>query len=75
MRGNCLLKQVIEGEIEGRIEVKRRLGKRRKQLLDELKEKRGYGKFKGEALDRPFWRTRFGRGYGPAVRHYRVDKW
>jgi hypothetical protein len=39
----------------------------RKQLLDDLKEKRIYWKLKEEALDRTLWRTRFGRGYGPVV--------
>jgi hypothetical protein len=34
---NCLLKHAIEGKIE----VTRRLGRRSKQLLDDLKEKRG----------------------------------
>jgi hypothetical protein len=42
-----------------------RRGRRRKQLLDELKETRGYWKLKEEALDRTLWRTRFGRRYGP----------
>jgi hypothetical protein len=59
---------VIEGKLEGRIEVRGRRGKRRKQLLDDLKEKRRYWKLKEEALDRTLWRTRFGRGYGPVVR-------
>jgi hypothetical protein len=35
---NCILKHVIEGNVEGRIEVTRRRGKRRKQLLDDLNE-------------------------------------
>ena len=39
VRRNCLLKHVIEGEIEGRIEVTRRYGRRRKQLLDDLEER------------------------------------
>jgi len=46
--------------------------RRRKQLLDDLQEKRGYCKFKGEALDRTLWRTRFGRGCGPVVRQTTV---
>jgi hypothetical protein len=62
---------VIEGKLEGRIEMKRRGGRRRKQLLDDLKENRGYWKLKEEALDRTLWRTRFGRGYGPVVRQTR----
>jgi hypothetical protein len=45
-----------------------RRGRRRKELLYDLKEKRRYGKLKKEALDRTVWRTRFGRGYGPVVR-------
>ena len=40
---NCLLKHVIEGKIEGRIEVMGRRGRRRKLLLDNLKERRGLG--------------------------------
>jgi hypothetical protein len=68
---NCLLIHVIEGKIEGRIEVTTRRGRRRKQLLDGLKEKRGYWKLKDEALDRTLWRTGFVRGYGPVVRQIR----
>jgi hypothetical protein len=45
-----------------------RRGRRRKQLLDDIKEKRRYWKLKEEALDRTVWRTCFGRGYGPVVR-------
>jgi hypothetical protein len=43
-------------------------GRRRKQLVDDFKEKIRYWKLKEEALDRTLWRTRFGRGYGPVVR-------
>jgi hypothetical protein len=63
-----LLKHVIEGKLEGRIEMTGIRGRRRKQLLDDLKEKRRYWKLKEEAVDRTVWRTRFGRGYGPVVR-------
>jgi hypothetical protein len=59
---------VIEGKLEGRIEMTGRQGRRRKQLLDDLKEKKRYWKLKEEALDRTLWRTCFGRGYGPVVR-------
>jgi hypothetical protein len=41
LRRDCLLKHVIEGKLEGRIEMTGRRGRRRKQLLDDLKEKRG----------------------------------
>jgi hypothetical protein len=54
--------------MEGRIEVTRRWGRGRKQLLYDMKVKRGYWKLKKKALDRTLWRTRFGRGYGPVVR-------
>ena len=42
LRRNCLLKQVIEGKIKVEIEVTRRQGRRRKNLLDDLKDRRGY---------------------------------
>ena len=66
-RRNCLLQQVIEGKIKGQIEVTRRRGRRRKKLLDDLKNRRGYYQLKEEALDRTMWRNRFGRGFGPVV--------
>ena len=47
LRRNCLLKQVIEGKIKGEIEVKRRQGRRRKKLLDDFKDRRGYSHFEG----------------------------
>jgi hypothetical protein len=68
LRRNCLLKHENEGKLEGGIEMTGRRGRRRKQLLDNLKEKRRYWKLKEEALDRTMWRTLFGRGYGPVVR-------
>jgi hypothetical protein len=34
----CILKHVIEGKIQGMIEIKGSVGRRRKQLLDDLKE-------------------------------------
>jgi hypothetical protein len=68
LRRNCRLKHVMEGKIEGRIEVAGRRGGRRKQLLDDLKGKRRYCKLKEEALDRTLWRTRFERNYGPVIK-------
>jgi hypothetical protein len=50
------------------MEVTRRLGRRRMQLLGDVKEKRGYWKLKEETLDRTEWRTGFGRGCGLVVR-------
>ena len=68
LRRNCLLKHITEGKIEGGIEVTGRRGRRRKQLLDDLHEKRRYWNLKEEAPDRFIWRTGFGRGYGAVVR-------
>jgi len=48
---NCLLKHVTEGKIKGRIKVMVRQGRRHKQLLDDINEKRGYWKFEEAALD------------------------
>jgi hypothetical protein len=64
LRRNSFLNHVIEGTIERRIKMTGRLRRRRKQLLHDLKEKRGYRQLKEEALDRTVWRTCFGRGYG-----------
>jgi hypothetical protein len=65
---NCLVKHVIEGKIKGRVDVTGRRERRCKQLLDDLKETRGYCKLKEEALDHTLWRTGFGRDYGPTSR-------
>jgi hypothetical protein len=65
---NCLLQQVIEGKKKRGIEVTRRRGRRRRKLLDDLKEKRGYSQLKEEALDRTMWRAGFGRGFGTLVK-------
>jgi hypothetical protein len=71
LRRKYLLKDVIEGNAErgwGGFEFTRRRGRRRKQLLDEFKEKIRYWKLKEEALDGTLWRTRCRRGYGPVAR-------
>ena len=65
---NCLLKQVIEGKIKGEMEVTRRRGRRRKKLLDDLKDRIGYSHLKKEALDRTMRRNRFGGDFGTVVR-------
>jgi len=51
-----------EGALTGR------RGRRRKQLLDDLKEKWGYGKLEEKTLYHSLCRTRFERGYWPVVR-------
>jgi hypothetical protein len=48
--------------------VTERRGRRRRKLLADLKESRGYCHLKEEVLDRTMWRARFGRGFGPADR-------
>ena len=68
LRRNCLLKQVIEGKIKGDMEVARRRERRRKKLLDDLKDRRGYSHLKEEALDSTMWRHRFGGSFGSVVR-------
>ena len=51
LRRSCLLKHIIEGKVEG-IEVTGRQERIRKQLLDDLKGRRGYWNLKEETLDR-----------------------
>ena len=58
---NTLLKMEIK------IAVTERRERRRKQLVDVHKERRGY-KLKQGALVRTLWRTRFGRVYGSVIR-------
>jgi hypothetical protein len=65
---NCLLRHVIEGKIKGGIEVTGRRGGRRRKLLHDLKERRGYSYLKEEALDRTMRRACFGKGFGSSVR-------
>ena len=54
--------------MKGEIEVTRSRGRKRKNLLDDLKDRRGYSHLKEEALDRTMWRNRFGGGFGSVVR-------
>jgi hypothetical protein len=67
-RRYCLLRHPIEIKIEGRFEEAARRGRRRKQLMYDVKETKGYCKLKDKTLDRILWRTSFGRGCGPVVR-------
>ena len=64
LRRNCLLKHIIEGGVE----VTGRKGRRRKQLLDDLKETRGYWKLKEKTLESSAWGTLIGRGCEPVIR-------
>jgi hypothetical protein len=59
LRRNCLLQRVIEGKIQGGIEVTERRGRRRGKLLEYLKGRRGYSHLKEKALDRTMWRACF----------------
>ena len=65
---NSFLKHDIVGNKEGRMKATWGRRRRRKQLLGDLKERRGYCKLKEEVLDRTLWRTRSGRGCEPVVR-------
>jgi len=41
LRRNCLPQRITEGKIKKEIEVTGRRGRRRRKLLDDLKERRG----------------------------------
>ena len=60
LRRNCLAKHVLGGKKEGRVGVTEGRERRRKQLLDDLKEKRGYWKFERGTLRRSLWGIHFG---------------
>ena len=55
LRRNCLLHDAIEGQMT---EVKG-VGRRRTQLLDDLRNRRRYFELKEEAEDRKRWRLQF----------------
>jgi hypothetical protein len=55
LRRNCILRQVIEGKIKRGIEVTGRRGRRRRKLLDDIKERRGYSHLKEEFLVLTMW--------------------
>ena len=63
-RGYCHLKE----EALDRTMWRNRFGRRRKKLLDDLKDRRGYSHLKEEALNRTMWRNLFRGGFGPVVR-------
>jgi hypothetical protein len=65
---NYHTKQDIEETIEGKTDMRVRRGRRHKQLLDDLMERRGYCNLKYEALDCTVWRTSFRRHHEPVVR-------
>ena len=50
------------------MEVTRKQRRRRRKLLDDLKDRRGYSHLKVETLDRTMWRNHFGGGYEPVIR-------
>jgi hypothetical protein len=58
----------MEGTIKGGIEVTGRRRRKRRKLLDDLKERRGYSHLKEEAVDRTMWTPRFERCFRPVVR-------
>jgi hypothetical protein len=61
---NFHLQDIIEDRIERMMEGTGRRRSRPKQLLYDLKKKKGYWKLMGEALDSSLWRTCIGSNYG-----------
>ncbi|WP_410967417.1 hypothetical protein, partial [Salmonella sp. SAL04191] len=56
LRRECMIKEVIEGKLEGR----RAMGRKRFQLIDELrKNKESYQDLKAIAANREKWRARY----------------
>ena len=51
-----------------RVRSDRKMRRKRKKLLDDLKERRGYSHLKQEALGHTKWRAHFGRGFGSVIR-------
>ena len=58
LRRSCILQRSIEGKIQGGIEVTGRQGRRRRKLLDDLKERRGFegGSSGSHYVDSSLWK-------------------
>jgi len=59
---------MVKEQMDGRLEVTGRRGRRHKKLLDDIKETRGYCKLKQKEVHRTVWRTGSGRDDGPTCR-------
>ena len=57
LRRDCLLRDIIEGKLEAN--GIHRVGRRKIQILDDLREKKKYWELKDEAGDRQKWREKF----------------
>jgi hypothetical protein len=70
LRRNCLLQLFIERKIKGKgvIEVTGRRGRRRRKVLFDHKERKGYSHLNEEALDLTMWGVHFGGGFGSVVK-------
>jgi hypothetical protein len=51
-----LIKHVTEGNVERRLEVTGRRGRRRKKLLDDFMEERGYCELKSHYVEKSLWK-------------------
>jgi hypothetical protein len=69
LRRNCILKHVIEEKIEVSLEVMGRRERRRKLLLENLKETKEYCKLEEGTPEGILWRIRYVRNDGPVTRH------
>ena len=65
---NCLLKDVAEVNVEGRLEVTGRRGTKRKQQLDDLTETTEYWKLKKGCTSSDSVDNSLSKGYRPVIR-------
>jgi hypothetical protein len=68
LRKNCLLKHITEEKNTKSDRSDGKKKKKRKQLLDDLTETRGYWELKEEELDGTFCETVFVRGNVPVLK-------
>jgi hypothetical protein len=74
-RMNSFRKRLVEGKIERRVEVTGRQGRRRKQLLFDLKEGIEYWKLNEDLLDGSLWRAGLGGRIRGIPRCLSVEPW
>jgi len=65
---DCVRTALYDRLFEGKMEEKKRRGRRHKQIVDDLKKESISWNMEEKALDCTLWRTRCGRGYEPIAR-------
>ena len=72
VRRDIILKHLTDGEVKGSTKISGRWGRRRDQLLDDLKEKVSYRELKKKAQDHTLRKTFFNRCFSVRFDKYKT---